>query len=86
MGDRLLRLGAPFVAVALIVAPLSYYPTYLQIAGHGGFVDFCANGWPWAGGRRGRCGSRGYCWSSIQLPYRCSGSFRMGRIAGTADG
>jgi len=40
MHDRLLRLGVPFVPVAVIIAPLSYYPTYLQIAGHGGFVDF----------------------------------------------
>src|SRR3974377_93374 len=40
MRDRLLRLGVPFVAVAMIITPLSYYPTYLQIAGHGGFGGF----------------------------------------------
>src|SRR3974377_1644600 len=40
MRDRLVRLGVPFVAVAVIITPLSYYPTYLQIAGHGGFGDF----------------------------------------------
>lgn len=38
--DRLLRLGVPFVAVAVVIAPLSYYPTYLQIAGHGSLGDF----------------------------------------------
>jgi hypothetical protein len=38
--DRLLRIGLPFIPVALILAPLSYYPTYLQIPGHGGFGGF----------------------------------------------
>ena len=33
--DRLLRLGLPFVLAAAIVAPLAYYPTYLQSGGHG---------------------------------------------------
>jgi peptidoglycan/LPS O-acetylase OafA/YrhL len=33
--DRLLRLGLPFVLAAALVAPLSYYPTYLQGGGHG---------------------------------------------------
>jgi len=28
--DRLLRLGVPFLAVAALVAPLAYYPAYLQ--------------------------------------------------------
>jgi len=33
--DRLLRLGLPFVLAAGIVAPLAYYPTYLQTGGQG---------------------------------------------------
>lgn len=33
--DRLLRLGLPFILAAAIVAPLAYYPTYLQSGGHG---------------------------------------------------
>jgi peptidoglycan/LPS O-acetylase OafA/YrhL len=37
---RLLRLGLPFVIAAGLVAPLAYYPTYLQIAGHAGFGGF----------------------------------------------
>ncbi|MGA2572356.1 MAG: acyltransferase [Terracidiphilus sp.] len=40
MRDRLLRIGLPFIPAALILAPLSYYPTYLQIPGHGGFGGF----------------------------------------------
>src|SRR4051794_20867349 len=34
--DRLLRLGVPFVAAVAILAPLAYYPTYLQIHGQSG--------------------------------------------------
>ncbi len=33
--DRLLRLGLPFIAAAAIVAPLAYYPAYLQTGAHG---------------------------------------------------
>lgn len=38
--DRTLRLGVPFLVAAAVVAPLAYYPTYLQIGNHGvsGFV------------------------------------------------
>jgi hypothetical protein len=38
--DRSLRLGIPFLGAAAIIAPLAYYPTYLQIGNHGvsGFV------------------------------------------------
>jgi len=38
--DRLLRLGLPFIVGAGVLAPLAYYPTYLQIAGHTGIADF----------------------------------------------
>jgi peptidoglycan/LPS O-acetylase OafA/YrhL len=33
--DRLLRLGLPFILAAALIAPLAYYPTYLQGGGHG---------------------------------------------------
>jgi hypothetical protein len=29
--DRLLRLGVPFIVAAAVVAPIAYYPTWLQI-------------------------------------------------------
>lgn len=38
--DRLLRLGLPFAAAAAVLAPLAYYPTYLQISGHAGVAGF----------------------------------------------
>jgi hypothetical protein len=38
--DRLLRIGLPFIPVAIFFAPISYYPTYLQIPNHGSFSDF----------------------------------------------
>lgn len=37
---RLLRLGVPFLVAAAIVAPLAYYPTYLEISNHSGFAGF----------------------------------------------
>ena len=41
--DRLIRLGLPFLFAAAIIAPLSYYPSYLMTGAHGlsGFV----HGW-----------------------------------------
>lgn len=38
--DRTMRLGLPFIVAAAVIAPLAYYPTYLQIGQHGarGFV------------------------------------------------
>lgn len=33
--DRTLRLGMPFLVAAAIIAPLAYYPAYLQMGGHG---------------------------------------------------
>jgi peptidoglycan/LPS O-acetylase OafA/YrhL len=38
--DRLLRLGLPFIIAAGILAPLAYYPTYLQTSGHAGINGF----------------------------------------------
>jgi hypothetical protein len=35
MHDRTMRLGIPFLCAAAIVAPLAYYPAYLQIGNHG---------------------------------------------------
>lgn len=38
--DRLLRLGLPFVVAAACLAPLAYYPTWLQISHHAGATAF----------------------------------------------
>jgi len=38
--DRLLRLGLPFVGAVALLAPLAYYPAYLQTPGHAGFSGF----------------------------------------------
>ena len=35
--DRLLRLGIPFAVAALLLAPIAYYPAYLQTTEHPGF-------------------------------------------------
>ena len=38
--DRLLRLGLPFTVATALLAPLAYYPTYLQSPAHSGFAGF----------------------------------------------
>jgi peptidoglycan/LPS O-acetylase OafA/YrhL len=38
--DRLLRLGLPFAAAAAILAPLAYYPAYLQRAAHPSIAEY----------------------------------------------
>jgi peptidoglycan/LPS O-acetylase OafA/YrhL len=37
---RLLRLGAPFVVAAALLAPVAYYPAYLQLPGQDGLSGF----------------------------------------------
>ena len=38
--DRRLRLGLPFIPAAVILAPLAYYPTYLQMTGRANFGGY----------------------------------------------
>ncbi len=38
--ERALRLGLPFLAAAAVIAPLAYYPTYIQSGAAGGFSGF----------------------------------------------
>jgi peptidoglycan/LPS O-acetylase OafA/YrhL len=38
--ERLLRLGLPFVVATVVLAPLAYYPTYLQMEDHAGVAEF----------------------------------------------
>jgi peptidoglycan/LPS O-acetylase OafA/YrhL len=38
--DRLLRLGIPFIVATAVLAPLAYYPAYLQTAGHAANAGF----------------------------------------------
>ena len=38
--DRLLRLGLPFLFAAAVLAPLAYYPSYLETTNHEGIARF----------------------------------------------
>jgi peptidoglycan/LPS O-acetylase OafA/YrhL len=38
--DRALRLGLPFAIAASVIAPIAYYPAYLQSGGTGGWAGF----------------------------------------------
>ena len=42
--SRLLRLGIPFLIGAVLLAPLAYFPAYMQITGHADVGDF-VNRW-----------------------------------------
>jgi peptidoglycan/LPS O-acetylase OafA/YrhL len=44
IGRRLWRLGVPFIVAAGVLAPLAYYPAYLQSGGTGGFSGY-AHAW-----------------------------------------
>ncbi len=43
-GDRIVRLGLPFAVAAAVLAPLAYYPSYLQGGGAPDLVSY-ANAW-----------------------------------------
>ena len=85
--DRGLRLGVPFLLSAALVAPLAYYPAYLQSGGQGvsGFVKFwLAQGdWP--------AGPAWFVWVLLVLDCLTAGLFRVApgfadRIARFASG
>src|SRR5260370_6456628 len=40
LADRLLRIGLPFLLIALLLMPLAHYPTYLQTATEPGIEAF----------------------------------------------
>jgi hypothetical protein len=58
--DRMFRLGLPFVIAAALLAPLAYYPAYLQ-TGQRGLAGFWQQWTPSATGRQDPHGSFGSC-------------------------
>jgi peptidoglycan/LPS O-acetylase OafA/YrhL len=74
--ERALRLGAPFVVMALL-APLAYYPAYRATAADPARSHFGANGCRWESGRAGRCGSSLCCSGSTSSRPRCIGSLPL---------
>lgn len=40
LADRIMRLGLPFVAVVLVLMPVTQYPTYLQTAAHPSVAEY----------------------------------------------
>ena len=68
--DRFLRLGLPFVAAAALVAPLAYYPAYLQT---GANPSPAAYGREWLSLGEWWRGLFGSCWHLTAWPYCASG-------------
>jgi hypothetical protein len=60
--DRALRLGLPFIVAAAVVAPLAYYPAYLQTgaAGIAGFWKQWRSLGNWPAGPLVRVGAAGF--------------------------
>jgi hypothetical protein len=88
--DRVLRLGLPFVAAAAVVAPLAYYPTFLQSGAAGGFTGFwkqwlSLGNWP--------AGPAWFVWALLAFDAIAAGLFLLmpnwgqivGRISSGAD-
>ncbi len=73
--DRARRLGIPFVIAAAIIAPLAYYPAYLQIGGRGfsGFAHqwLSLGTWP--------SGPAWFVW--VLLAFDCAVAFLFSRSA-----
>lgn len=71
--DRLLRLGLPFIPAALVLAPLSYYPTYLQIQGHAGLGDFLKQ---WLALGTWSAGPVWFCWVLLVFDWVALAQFK----------
>jgi hypothetical protein len=72
--DRALRLGLPFVVAAAVVAPLAYYPAYLQSGGHGGVAGYwqqwrALGNWP--------AGPAWFIWVLLAFGAVAAGLFRL---------
>jgi len=69
--DRSLRLGIPFLGAAAIIAPLAYFPAYLQIGQHGlsGFVHqwLSLGVWP--------TGPAWFVWLLLAFDFVAAGSY-----------
>ena len=72
--DRALRLGLPFVAGAAVIAPLAYYPAYLQTGADPGLAGFWAQwrslgSWP--------AGPVWFIWVLLAFGAVAAGLFRL---------
>jgi Acyltransferase family len=90
MRDRALRLGLPFLVAAAVVAPLAYYPSYLQTGAGGGVAGFwqqwrSLGNWP--------AGPAWFVWVLLAFDLIAAGLFllmpkwgdRLGKVASGAE-
>jgi fucose 4-O-acetylase-like acetyltransferase len=80
MRDRALRLGIPFVVSAALLAPLAYYPAYIQTQSHAGFWhDWLKLGaWP--------AGPAWFLWVLLAFGGVAAAAFRLAPSWGIALG
>lgn len=89
LADRFLRIGLPLVIVAIVLMPLTYYPTYLVTAADPSVDSYWQQWlalpfWP--------CGPQWFLWQLLALNVLAAGMYRfapawsqaLGRLAATA--
>ena len=78
--DRALRLGIPFIVSAALLAPLAYYPTYIQTHSHSGFWQqwLKIGSWP--------AGPAWFLWVLLALGVVAAAAYRLAPGWGTALG
>jgi hypothetical protein len=78
--DRALRLGIPFMVSAALLAPLAYYPTYIQTQSHSGFWQqwLKIGSWP--------AGPAWFLWVLLAFGGIAAAAYRIAPGLGTALG
>jgi peptidoglycan/LPS O-acetylase OafA/YrhL len=80
--DRLVRLGLPFAAAATVLAPLAYYPAYLQTGADPAFAAYwrawtsLGDAWP--------AGPAWFIWVLLAYAWAAAGVYKLARRWGEA--
>jgi peptidoglycan/LPS O-acetylase OafA/YrhL len=81
--QRALRIGLPFAVAASVIAPLAYYPSYLQMGGAGGFAGFW-NTWTHLGAWYS--GPAWFLWVLLAFDLVAAGLYAVWPAAGSTIG
>ncbi|HKA88564.1 MAG TPA: acyltransferase [Haliangiales bacterium] len=76
VADRAVRLGLPFVAFALVIAPLAYYPAYLQT---GASPSLLAYAQEWLAASNWPTGPAWFLWVLLAFDCLAAGTYALAR-------
>ena len=79
--QRLKRLGVPFLFASALLAPIAYYPTYLQLTNHAGIAGFWSQ---WLALGQWPSGPAWFMW--VLLTFDCLAAFLFVLIPRLGDG